>query len=58
MVILNAKELRLTVQIAHITTALSLFKDFNRVFKSYGENKEIVKKIKKLPYYVQGRSYK
>ena len=43
MVILNAKELRLTVQIAHITTAILcwLSKDFNRVFK-------IVKKPKKL----------
>ena len=36
MVIFNAKELRLTVQITHITTALSFlltFKDFNHLLK-------------------------
>ena len=49
MIILNAEELRLTVQMAHITTALDfLFKDFNSVFKSCEENKEIVYEIKKL----------
>ena len=42
--ILNSKELRLTVQIVHITAALCFlltFKDFNREFKK-------LKKVKKL----------
>ena len=45
MVNMNVKELRLTVQIVHITTALSclLFIDFNRLFC-----KEILKGVKKI----------
>ena len=47
MVILNTKELRLTVQMAHITTALSfllivLLIDFKSVFESCEENKEMI----------------
>ena len=44
MVILNAKKLRLIVQIEDITTALiflKLFEDFNQIY-------QIMKKIKKL----------
>ena len=47
MVIFEDKELRLTVQIAHITTTL------NREFGIVNKNKEIVKqKIKKLFFYI------
>ena len=47
MVILNTKELRLTVQMAHITTALSfllivLLIDFKSVFESCEENKGMI----------------
>ena len=47
MVISEDKELRLTVQIAHITTTL------NREFGIVNKNKEIVKKkIKKMFFYI------
>ena len=47
MVTFENKELRLTVQIAHITTTL------NREFGIVNKNKEIVKqKIKKLFFYI------
>ena len=48
MVILNAKELRLTVQIVHITTALTFSYFFVNYLKILIEYLKFAKKIKKL----------